>query len=168
MLKKSGDPVNEPPWFGKNPTNLEISDMSIHRTVDASDGRSGSSEMVTGKTRIFSADHIPTIPEIKDIKYLEYLGAIKQGRCLYREASQQFWPNGNRVPLGHPCSGVINDAGISVEGLVMTASPPKEAATRRSMRIVENKINCAKREEPVLNGLSYCICPECLKQKGKC
>ena len=170
LLKKSGDPVNEPPWFGKNPTNLEISDMSIHRTVDVSHGRSGSSEMVTGKTRIFSADHIPTIPKIsveEDIKYLDYLAAIKQGKCLYREASQQFWPYGNKVPLGHPCSGVINDAGISVEGLVMSATPPKGAATRRSMRFVEKEINCAKREEPDRNGLSYCTCPKCLKQKGK-
>ena len=174
LLKKSGDPVNEPPWFGKNPTNLEISNMSIHRTVDACDGRSGSSEMVTGKTRIFSAHHIPTIPKIgveEDIKYLDYLAAIKQGKCLYREASQQFWPNGDRVPLGHPCSRVINDAGISVQGLVMTGE--EEAATRRSMRIVEKEINCAKREEldrnrsSYRNGLSYCTCTECVpRAKG--
>ena len=174
LLKKRWEEpsIDEPPWFGKNPTNLEISDMSIHRTVDASHGRSGSSEIVTGKTRIFSANHIPTIPKIsveEDIKYLDYLAAIKQGKCLYREASQQFWTYGNRVPLGHPCSGVINDAGISVEGLVMTATPPKGAATRRSMRFVEKEINCAKRKEPDSNGLSYCTCPECVstfKAKG--
>jgi len=68
--------------------------------------------------------------------------------------------------LGHPCSRVINDAGISVQGLVMTASPPKEAA-RRSMRIVEKEINCAKRGKLDRNGLSYCTCTECVpRAKG--
>lgn len=166
LLKKRKEELrsDEPAWFltGQN-ANLKISDMSIHRTVDAHIGRTGSSEMVTGKTSIFPAIHIPEISDISDEKYLNYIGRIKQGKCLYRQASEDFWPHGNKVPMDYPCSRVINEAGISVERLVTGA----HVSTRRSMRVEEQEKNGTKRKEPDHNGLSYCTCADCCQQKSE-
>jgi hypothetical protein len=154
----------EPSWFltGQNTRSYKITDMSIHRTVDSLRGRPGSSEMVTGKTNIFPANHIPTEPDMSDKKYLDYIGQIKQGKCLYHQASGNYWPHGKGIPIHYPCSGVINEAKMSVERLVTGG---QNFSTRRSMRVVEQRQNDRKRKKPDQNGLRYCTCVDCQKSK---
>ena len=185
---KSSDP---PSLFQMgNATDLTISDIAIHREIHHVRGRPGSSEMNTGKTKVFPPIHIRTIPEISDTDYKIYREAIKNGRCLddcnlspekleyfdykekiaqckclYREASEKYWPHGKQVPIDkpYPCSGVINEAGISVERLVrgVTTTTGDATARRNSMRLQTQASYGKKREEPEHKGLSYCTCGKC-------
>lgn len=205
LLKKWGGEgkSSDPPSLFQmgNATDLTISDIALHREIHHVRGRPGSSEMNTGKTKVFPPIHIRTIPEISDTDYKIYREAIKNGRCLddcnlspekleyfdykekiaqckclYREASEKYWPHGKQVPIDkpYPCSGVINEAGISVERLVRGATTTTGDATARrsSMRLQTQASYGKKRKEPEHKGLSYCTCGKCCHKPyctcGKC